>query len=112
MSVGTAIINETEEKYKDGNEAPAPRHGVVFSGTYDKVRNGPQYAGGRDRAYQVKGTFTGSGPERERAMEDRKIIELSGCGSKRRPDVFHQAVGGAADEGSGRQRRRLELCQM
>ena len=88
MSVGTAIINEMEEKYKDGNEVPAPRHGAVFSGTYDKVRNGPQYAGDRDRAYQVKGTFTGSGPERERAMEDRKIIELSGCVSKRRPDVF------------------------
>ena len=88
MSVGTAIINETEDKYKDGNEVPAPRHGVVFSGMCDKIRNDPQYAGDRDRAYQVNGTFTGSGPERERAMEDRKIIELSGCVSKRRPDVF------------------------
>ena len=69
LSVGTAIINEMEEKYKDGNEVPAPRHGAVFSGTCDKIRNGPQYAGDRDRAYQVKGTFTGSGPERKRAME-------------------------------------------
>ena len=45
LSVGTAIINEMEEKYKDGNEVPALRHGAVFSGTCDKIRNGPQYAG-------------------------------------------------------------------
>lgn len=76
MSVGTAIINETEEKYKDGNEVPARGMALCFPvcaikfGMIRNMRGQRSCLSGERYVYRLRaGKKAGyGGPEDHRAV--------------------------------------------